>query len=248
MKANGNTILITGGGSGIGRELARRFQALGDTVIVAGRGGAALKETIGDRERMAAATLDIADASAVDRFAKEIVTAHPTLNAVVHCAGIMRLENRSDGGSSNDAAEMIATNLCGAIRLNQALIPHLIGQPDAAIVTVSSGLGFVPLAAAPTYSATKAAVHAYTLAMREQLKGQIEVIELVPPAVQTELTPGQSNRAGYLPLGAFIDEVMALFAEQPTPAEIIVERAAFFRHAEREGRFDAAFATLNAIR
>ena len=113
------------------------------------------------------------------------------------------------------------------------------------IVNVTSGLAFVPLVMTPTYTATKAAIHAYTVAMREALKGKVEVIELVPPAVQTGLTPGQESRAGYQPLDEFADEVMALFARQPTPREILVERVGFLRFAEAEGRFDETLAKLN---
>ena len=131
------------------------------------------------------------------------------------------------------------------LRVTDALVEHLSRQPDAAIVNVSSGLAFVPLTATPTYSATKAAIHSYTVSLREVLKDRVEVIELVPPAVQTDLTPGQSTREGYLPLTDFIDEVMTLFQQQPTPREILVQRVAFQRNAEAEHRFDAAVTTLN---
>ena len=115
----------------------------------------------------------------------------------------------------------------------------------AAIVNVTSGLAFVPTARAATYCATKAAFHSYTISLREKLKGQVEVIELAPPGVQTELTPGQSTRDGYMPLANFIEEAMAGFAEQPTPGEIAVGRAGMTRKAERDGRFEQAFAMLN---
>ena len=113
------------------------------------------------------------------------------------------------------------------------------------IVNVTSGLAFVPLIDAPTYCATKAGIHSYTVSLREALKGRVEVIELAPPAVQTGLTPGQESRPGYQPLNEFIDQVAALFAEQPTPSEIVVDRAKNLRLAEREGRFDATVTQLN---
>ena len=140
----------------------------------------------------------------------------------------------------------VVTNLLGPIRLTNALIDHLTVQPNAAIVNVSSGLAFVPLSSAPTYSATKAAVHSYAVSLREQLRGRVEVIELVPPAVQTALTPGQATRQGYVPLGQYIDEVMGLFQQQPTAKEILVERVGFLRWAERDGRFDDAVKMLSA--
>ena len=112
---------------------------------------------------------------------------------------------------------------------------------------MTSGLAFVPLTTTPTYNATKAAIHSYTVALREALRGKVEVIELAPPAVQTGLTPGQETREGYLPLDAFADEVIALFHQEPTPKEILVEQVGFLRFAEAEGRFDETVTRLNAF-
>ena len=245
MKRSGNTILITGGGSGIGEALAHRFHDQGNTVIVAGRRLEALEKACEGRENLHALTLDIDSAEGVKDFAARVIAAHPALNVVIHNAGIMRFEALDQSRDLTDAEATIATNLLGPIRLTDALIDHLVAQPDAAIVTVTSGLAYVPLVATPTYSASKAAIHAYTVALRDALQDKVEVIELVPPGVQTELTPGQQNRPGYMPLDAFIDEVMALWAQEPTPAEIMVERVRGLRFAEREGRFDAALAQIN---
>jgi uncharacterized oxidoreductase len=244
--STGNTILITGGGSGIGRQLALRFNALGNTVIVAGRRQEALEETIAGRDRMYAITLDIEDPDAIAAFAKRVTAEHPSLNVVINNAGIMRREDLTRTRDLRDAEETIVTNLLGPIRLTNALIDHLAGQPNAAIVNVSSGLAFVPLSGTPTYNATKAAIHSYTVSLREQLKGKVEVIELVPPGVRTELTPGQSTRDGYMPLEAFMDEAITLFRQQPTPKEILVDRVGFLRWAERDGRFDQMVEMLGA--
>ncbi|MDQ8726671.1 SDR family oxidoreductase [Bradyrhizobium sp. LHD-71] len=246
MRTTGNTILITGGGSGIGRELALRFNALGNTVIVAGRRMAALEQVIAGREGMHAMTLDVEDPEKIATFAKQVISEHPQLNVLINNAGIMRHEDLARKRDLGDAEETIVTNLLGPIRLTNVLIDHLAVQPAAAIVNVSSGLAFTPLSATPTYSATKAAIHSYTVSLREQLRGKVELIELAPPAVQTELTPGQSTREGYLPLEQFIDEVMTLFQQQPTPKEILVERVGFLRWAEREGRFDQVVEMLSA--
>jgi uncharacterized oxidoreductase len=245
MKTSGNTILITGGGSGIGEALAHRFHDLGNTVIVAGRRVEALEQVAIGRPGIHAMALDIADAEHITAFAKRVVAEHPALNVVINNAGIMRFEALDQARDLSDAEATITTNLLGPIRLTDALIEHLLGRPDAALINVSSGLAFVPLTATPTYSATKAAIHSYTVSLREVLKGKVEVIELVPPAVQTHLTPGQATREGYLPLADFIDEVMALFQQQPTPREILVQRVAFQRNAEAEGRFDETVMTLN---
>ena len=247
MKTSGNTILITGGGSGIGRELALRFNALGNTVIVAGRRMETLEDTITGQRDMHAMVIDVEDSEDIAAFAKRVVTEHPNLNVLINNAGIMRREDLTSTHDLIDAEQTVVTNLLGPIRLTNALTDHLVSQPDATIVNVSSGLAFVPLSGTPTYNATKAAIHSYTISLREQLKGKVELIELAPPAVQTELTPGQSTREGYMPLDDFIDEVMTLFQQTPTPKEILVENVNFLRWAERDGHFDEAVEMLNKM-
>jgi len=247
MKTSGNTMLITGGGSGIGRELALRFNALGNTVIVAGRRMETLEETIAGQRDMHAMVVDIEDPKAITTFAERVVAEHPNLNVLINNAGIMRREDVSCTRDLSDAEQTVTANLLGPIRLTNALTDHLVKQPDAAIVNVSSGLAFVPLSGTPTYNATKAAIHSYTISLREQLKGKVELIELAPPAVQTELTPGQSTREGYMPLNDYIEEVMTLFSQQPTPKEILVEKVKFLRWAERDGHFDQAVEMLSKM-
>ncbi len=247
MKQTGNTILITGGGSGIGAALAHRFHDRGNSVVVAGRREDTLRAVIAGRPNMHALELDVTSAEGIADFAKRLLAAHPTINVLVNNAGIMRFEALDRSRDLADAEATIDTNLLGPIRLTNALIDHLVGQPHAAIVNVTSGLAFVPLLTTPTYNATKAAIHSYTVAMREVLKGKVDVIELAPPAVQTSLTPGQESRPGYQPLDAFADEVMGLFAQEPTPREILVERANFLRFAEAESRFDQTLAQVNAF-
>ncbi|WP_422057150.1 SDR family oxidoreductase [Sphingomonas sp.] len=247
MKQSGNTILITGGGSGIGEALAHRLHDAGNTVIVAGRRRDALDAAIAGRANMHAMTLDIDSAEAIEAFAAEVIAAHPNLNVLINNAGIMRYEGLSARRDLSDAEATITTNLLGPIRLTNALVDHLKAQDDAAIVNVTSGLAFVPLVIAATYSATKAAIHSYTLSLRDALAGSVEVIELAPPAVQTDLTPGQRERPAYQPLDDFADEVMALFGQEPTPQEILVERVKPLRYAEADGRFDATLAQLTAM-
>ncbi|RYG42062.1 SDR family NAD(P)-dependent oxidoreductase [bacterium] len=247
MKQNGNTILVTGGGSGIGEALAQRFHDKGNTVIVAGRRRETLERACEGRTNMHSIELDVESSAGVEDFVERLLAAHPTLNVLVNNAGIMRFEALDKKRDLADAEATIATNLLGPIRLTNALINHLVGQPDAAIVNVTSGLAFVPLLTTPTYNVTKAAIHSYTVAMREVLKGRVEVIELAPPAVQTGLTPGQESRPGYMPLEAFVDEVVALFEQVPTPREILVERVRFLRSAEAEGRFDETLTKLNEM-
>ncbi|MCP3734444.1 SDR family oxidoreductase [Sphingomonas sp. RP10(2022)] len=245
MKPSGNTILMTGGGSGIGAALAHRLHDAGNTVIVAGRRQEALDKVAEGRANIHAMTLDVENAADVEDFAARVIAAHPGLNVLFNNAGIMRFETLTSRRDLSDAEATIVTNVLGPIRVTNALIDHLTAQPDAVIVNVTSGLAFVPLVDAPTYCATKAAIHSYTLSLRDALQGKVEVIELAPPGVQTTLTPGQEKRSMYQPLDDFADEVMRLFAAQPTPDEILVERVRGFRNAERDGKFAETMQQLN---
>lgn len=246
MRSSGNTILVTGGGSGIGREMARRWHDLGNTVIVAGRTAATLEETIVGRDAMHTVTFDAADAAGVADFVRDLLARFPALNVLVNNAGIMRFEDISTGRDLAGAEAIIETNLLGPIRLTDALVDHLAARGDGVIVNVTSGLAFVPLPRAATYSASKAALHSYTQSLRARLRGKVEVIEVAPPAVQTELTPGQSQQDGYMPLDAFIAETMAQFEAADTPAEVLTKQVLFLRNAEAEGRREAALAMLDS--
>ncbi|MBK8197623.1 MAG: SDR family oxidoreductase [Acidobacteria bacterium] len=247
MKMTGNTILITGGGSGIGRELAREFHALGNTVIVAGRTLKSLEETIDGRSGLHARTLDAADAADIQRFAAELARDFPALNVLINNAGIMAREDLlADPVDLAVAEAIVATNILGPIRLTAALLPHLRKQSAAAVMNVTSGLAFVPLTATPTYSASKAALHSWTQSLRYVLRDtSVEVIEIAPPGVQTELTPGQSKRSQYMPLKDYITETMANFTPLPETKENLTGQVKFLRNAEAEGRFDATFKMLN---
>lgn len=242
MKPTGNTILITGGGSGIGREFARRWHDRGNIVIVAGRTAASLEETAAGRENIHTLTFDASEAGDITDLARTAVARFPALNVLVNNAGIMRYEEIAASRDLSDAEATIATNLLGPIRLTDALVDHLAARGDGAIINVTSGLAFVPMPRTATYSATKAALHSYTVSLRARLAGRIEVIEIAPPAVRTELTPGQSTREGYMPLDQFIAETMAQFEIGDTPPEVLTQNVKFLRNAEAEGRFDAALA------
>ena len=244
MRLADNTIFITGGGSGIGRAFARRFQELGSTVVIGGRDSAPLRETIGGRDRMHAVALDVTDPASIAAAARQLIAEHPEVNILLNNAGVMRIEDIAAKRDLGAAETVVATNLLGPIRMTDALVEHLAARPDAAIINTSSGLGFVPNVATPTYSATKAAIHAYTIALRERLRGRAEVIELIPPGLQTELLHGQSGREGLMPLDRFIDAAFALLGRQPTPEEIVVKEVEPFRNAEAAGKMDEALAGM----
>ena len=247
MKHTGNTILITGGGSGIGRGLAEAFHALGNQVVIAGRRQATLDETTAANPGMKSLTLDIERPDAIHTFADQIAAEFPSLNVLINNAGIMRAEKLlAQPPDLADAEAIVTTNLLGPIRLTAALLPHLQSQPRAAIMNVSSGLAFLPLTLTPTYCATKAAIHSYTLSLRYQLKAtNTEVLELVPPYVATDLMGGASDPRA-MPLDKFIAEVMAILKQQPTPPEICVENVKPLRFAAESGKFAAIFNGLNS--
>jgi uncharacterized oxidoreductase len=246
MQIRGKTILITGGGSGIGRGLAEAFHAEGNQVIVAGRRKQLLDETVKANPGMKSAILDIGKADAIRSFAEKLKTDFPALNAVIHNAGIMKPEPVKNPNVA-DAEAIVTTNLLGPIRLTAALVPHLLKQPRSVIMTVSSGLAFVPLAMTPTYCATKAAIHSYTQSLRYQLKDtSIQVLELIPPYVQTELMgPQMASDPTAMPLKDFISEVMNIIKTSPNTTEICVERVKPLRFAEASGGYDAFFKQFN---
>jgi uncharacterized oxidoreductase len=246
MQISGNTILITGGGSGIGRALAEAFHAHGNQVIVAGRGKERLDQTIAANPGMKAAVLDIEKGDAIRSFAEQLKSDYPALNVIIHNAGIMRTEFLQKGTVA-DAEAIVATNLLGPIRLTAALLPLLETQPRAAIVTISSGLAFLPLAMTPTYCATKAAIHSYTQSMRYQLRDtSVQVLEIIPPYVQTELTgPRQASDPNAMPLEDFIAETMNILKTSPDTIEICVERVKPLRFAGAGGNYDAFFKRFN---
>lgn len=252
MKTTDNTILITGGGSGIGRALAEAFHALGNQVIISGRSAKTLDETTAANPGMKSLTVDMTDAASISAFATKLEQEFPQLNVLINNAGIMRPESLlSAEASTTDAEAMIMTNLLGPIRLIHALLPLLRKQSSATVINVTSGLAFIPLAMTPTYCATKAAMHSYSESLRHQLKETaVKVLELAPPYVATELMGSQQAadpRA--MPLGEFIAEVMQIFKTQPEATEILVKRVEPLRFAAAGGaeNYAQVFEMLNAM-
>lgn len=250
MKMTGNTILITGGGSGIGRGLAEAFHKLGNTVVIAGRRENVLRETAAANPGMEWIQLDTASADSITRAAAEMKTRFPNLNVIINNAGVMKAPDysRNDGVNEAELEQEINTNIFGVLRMVHAFLPQLRQQPHATVVNLTSGLAFVPIALYPVYCATKAFVHSFTMSLRRQLKGtSVHVVELAPPWVKTELdativTPEMPEGRGPMPLDEFIAESMK---ELATDEEELKVAGAKFLYAG--GISDKLYATFEAI-
>ena len=248
MNISGNTVFIPGSTSGIGHALAVELHARGNTVIVGGRRADLLDQIAARHPGIDTVQVDCGDPVSIDSAAKEVLARHPDLNVLVAMAGIMRIEDwRRPEEFLASAESVITTNVLGPIRLIAAFIEHLQAQPEATIVTVSSGLAFTPLAVTPSYNASKAAIHMLSESIRLQFADTtVQVVELVPPSVRTSLMPGQESSEVAMPLDEFVAEALALFETQPDATEIQVERVKFLRYGEARGDYDQVVAALNA--
>jgi uncharacterized oxidoreductase len=247
MNISGNTIFIPGSTSGIGLALALALQASGNTVIAGGRRGDLLEKIAAEHPGIDTVVIDTADGGSIQSAAKQVLNRHPDLNVLVTMAGIMRVEDWHKPEAFLASAEsVLTTNVLGPVRLIAAFIEHLEARPDATIITVSSGLAFTPLAATPSYNASKAAIHLLSESIRLQLADTtVKVVELEPPSVRTALLPGQEDSEFAMPLDEFIAEVMGLIEAQPDAKEIQVERVKFLRYGEARGDYDQVVAVLN---
>jgi uncharacterized oxidoreductase len=245
-----NTILITGGGSGIGRGLAEAFHKLGNKVIIAGRRKQALEAVVAANPGMAYEILDVQNPAKLKSFATEVTSKYPSLNVLVNMAGIMQMEDLVNAPDPSVIDATIATNFTAPLQLTVALLPHLKQQAQATVINVSSGLAFTPLALTPTYCATKAAIHSWSDTLRYQLRDtSVEVLELAPPYVQTELMGAhQASDPRAMPLADFISEVMDILTTQPEAKEILVKNVYPLRFAGDFNRkvYSSFFENFNA--
>ncbi|MFD7702884.1 SDR family oxidoreductase [Streptomyces caelestis] len=247
MNISGNTVFIPGSTSGIGLALALELKARGNTVVVGGRRTELLERIAAEHPGIDTVRIDTADAASVASAAKQVLDRHPDLNVLVTMAGVMHVEDWRDPASFLASAETtVTTNVLGPIRLIAAFVEHLQAQPDATIMTVSSGLAFAPLKVTPSYNASKAAIHMLSESIRLQFAGtSVKVVELEPPSVRTALLPGHEDNEHAMPLDEFVAEVVGLLETRPDAKEIQVERVKFLRHGEARGDYDQVVATLN---
>lgn len=251
MKTSGNTILITGGASGIGLALAETFLASGNTVIICGRREHKLREVQAKHPALHIRVCDVGNADDRNSLFEWSVSTFPALNVLINNAGIQREIDFRKGTADLDTGDSeIAINFEGVVHLTALFVPHLMTKPTAALVQVSSGLALVPLALAPVYSATKAALHSLSLSLRHQLRDTtVSVFEVLPPIVETELDQGARERRGQPRNGiapeAVAEETLNGMAEDRH--EIAVGRVKALRIASRVApkRF---FGVMNPIK
>ncbi len=242
MNLSGNTVLVTGGASGIGLAIARRFLAAGSTVIICGRRSDKLHAAQAACPAMHVAVADIARDNQRLALVDWVTTAFPAVNVLVNNAGIQRRVSLLEQEPWDETREEIAINLEAPIHLSRLVVPHFLTQEDAAIINVTSGLSFAPLAGVPVYCATKAALHSFTLSLRHQLRDSpVRVVEVVPPAVDTDLGgPGLHTFGANV--DAFADSVMSRVADGEL--EVGYGTAEQARRASR-GDLDAIFLNMN---
>ena len=228
MKLKGNTIFITGGGSGIGRGIAEALHHLGNKVIISGRRKGALDEVTKANPGIESVELDIEDVSSIASVSKTLIERFPDLNVLFNNAGIMQVDDAAGLIDETLLTTTIATNLFGPIRLTSALIEHLKKQKEAAVLYNTSVLAFTPFALTAVYSSTKAALHSYVLSQRYKLRGtSVRVIEVAPPWVQTDLLNSKEEPRA-MPLQEFIDETIQVLGTEVD--EVLVERAKQLRN------------------
>lgn len=247
MIISGNTVFIPGATSGIGLALALELRARGNTVIVGGRRIELLDRIAAEHPGIDTVRIDTADAKSIEVAAEQVLARHPDLNVLITMAGIMRFEDWHQPESFLATAEaVITTNVLGTVRLIGAFVEHLQTRPDATIMTVTSGLAFVPLKVTPSYNASKAAIHMLSESLRLQLADtSVKVVELVPPAVRTTLVPGQETSEFAITVDEYVADVMKLLESQPDADEILVERVKFFRHSTARGEYAQVVGFLN---
>ena len=223
MKLEANTIFITGGSSGIGRALAEALHQRGNKVIIAGRRQTLLAEIAQANPGIDAVQLDINDAQQIKDVAAEVIRRHPSLNVIINNAGIMPFDNAGSGDFNDEqAVGLLQTNLLGPVRVSAAFVEHLKRQPEAYIINNSSVLAYLPLATTALYSATKAAIHSYSLSQRFMLRDtSVKVLEIAPPWVDTDLIHKSGDERA-MPLGEFIEETLIKLETATT--EVLVDR------------------------
>lgn len=242
MNLSNQTVLITGGTSGIGLHLAIRLHEMNNIVIICGRKEERLHEIATQYPGIDTYLCDVSDAQDRVALADWTISKYPDLNILVNNAGVMQLFDLTNNLDVNKITDEITTNLIAPIHLNSLFVGHLQKQETAAIVNVTSGLAFTPLASVPVYCATKAGLHSFTTSLRYQLKHtRIKVFEIIPPAVETTLGRAdgyEQSKDSIMKLDDFIDEFIRMLEQDNYETGIGIAEGL---HQQR----DALFGMLN---
>ncbi|MBL0912647.1 MAG: SDR family NAD(P)-dependent oxidoreductase [Bacteroidia bacterium] len=214
MKTTKNTVLVTGGSAGIGLEIARLLVAQDNTVIITGRNEERLTRAAALSGNIIPFRADVTSAADVETLRAEIERNYPELNILINNAGYAEAYELGGVGSAWErAGREMDTNYLSVIRMTDALLPVLLGKPDAAVVNVTSVVAFFPAKILPTYSAIKAALHVYTDLLRQGLDGRVEVYELIPPLVNTEFSKAIGGEKG-IPASEVAEELLQAFKDR----------------------------------
>jgi uncharacterized oxidoreductase len=215
MKTNGNTILITGGSAGIGFELAKQFSQLGNKVLITGRNADKLKEAARKLENVIPISGDVNDSDSTDQLVARIKDEHPELNIVINNAGYADVyELDSNAGAVTKASREMQTNYLSIVALTEKLLPTLLNKDHSAVVNVTSIVAYYPQKSLPTYTASKAALKAYTDVLRDTFEGRLNVFELIPPLVNTDFSKEIGGENGIPPQEVASELILALEKNQ----------------------------------
>ncbi len=253
MKVNGNTILITGGATGIGLALAELFLSKGNEVIICARTSENLQKAKDRFPKLHTMRCDVSKESEREKLHEWVISNFPETNILINNAGIQRMIDLRKGPDDllrhlrEDGGDEIDINFKAYVYLAAHFIPDLIKKKEAAIVNVSSGLGFIPIASMPVYCATKSAVHSFSVSLRHQLRNtSVRVFEVIPPTVNTELDKGARARRGQTDRGIPAEDVAkaTLAGLEKEESEIAVGMAHGLRAGSRDN-FEQIFSRMN---